>query len=141
MGLPSLDIGNDKYWLIKLRDIFINNCKLYMKWTTLLPYCIWELWKNRNHNNINNLDNYLDIRKVIHAAWEFTFSTERNPFVEKTINVEISWIKPNKDVIKLNYDGAFSSKSKRAGLGGAFRNSKGDWIMTNAPIEDPATEA
>ncbi|XP_070028689.1 uncharacterized protein [Nicotiana sylvestris] len=100
-----------------------------MKWTTLFPYCIWEIWKNRNHNNINNLDNYLDIRKVIHAAWEFTFFTERNPFVEKTINVEISWIKPNKDVIKLNCDGTFSSKCRRARLGGAFRNNKGDWIV------------
>ncbi|XP_075074451.1 uncharacterized protein LOC142162049 [Nicotiana tabacum] len=105
------------------------SCKVGKKWTTIFPYCIWELWKKRNNNNINNLNNYLDIRKVIHASWEFTFFTERNPFVEKTIKVEISWIKPNKEVIKLNGDGVFCNKSSRAGLGGAFRNNKGDWII------------
>nr|XP_016513463.1 PREDICTED: uncharacterized protein LOC107830431 [Nicotiana tabacum] len=32
-------------------------------------------------------------------------------------------------MIKLNCDGAFSSNNNAAGLGGAFRNNNGDWIM------------
>ncbi|XP_019233871.1 PREDICTED: uncharacterized protein LOC109214408 [Nicotiana attenuata] len=32
-------------------------------------------------------------------------------------------------MIKLNCDGAFSSNNITAGLGEAFRNSKGDWIV------------
>ncbi|XP_075080555.1 uncharacterized protein LOC142166043 [Nicotiana tabacum] len=41
-------------------------------------------------------------------------------------------------MIKLNCDGAFSSNNNAAGLGGAFRNSKRDWIVgfhkTSQPI-------
>ncbi|XP_070013472.1 uncharacterized protein [Nicotiana sylvestris] len=98
-------------------------------WTTLFPFSIWKLWKNRNHNNINNLENYLELRNVIHASWEFTFFTERNPFVEKTINVEISWNKPTNGMIKLNCDGDFSSNNRISGLGGVFRNNKEDWLV------------
>ncbi|XP_075104148.1 uncharacterized protein LOC142178469 [Nicotiana tabacum] len=78
---------------------------------------------------MNNLNCNLDTNKTIHLAWEFIFFIEKNSFTYKKVKTEIKWDKPPKDMIKLNCDGIFSSNNSAAGLGGAFRNSNGDWIM------------
>ncbi|XP_070025894.1 uncharacterized protein [Nicotiana sylvestris] len=85
--------------------------------------------ENRNLNNINNLNCNLDTNKIIHLAWEFIFFTEKYLFTNKNIKTEIKWYKPPKNMIKLNCDGAFSSYTNAAGLGGTFCNINRDWIM------------
>ncbi|XP_019229975.1 PREDICTED: uncharacterized protein LOC109210947 [Nicotiana attenuata] len=65
----------------------------------------------------------------MHSAWEYRFFAERHPFKNKILAVETRWHKPPINTIKLNCDGAFSSTSNAAGMGGCFRNSNGDWIL------------
>ncbi|XP_070014523.1 uncharacterized protein [Nicotiana sylvestris] len=66
---------------------------------------------------------------ILQQAWEYNFFTEKNPFKESRILIEIRWNKPPQNIIKLNIDGAFSKSTLEAGLGGVFRNKNGDWIF------------
>ncbi|XP_075098508.1 uncharacterized protein LOC142175508 [Nicotiana tabacum] len=87
-------------WLAILRNSHLQDSHHHYAWKNILPFSIWNLWKNRN-NNVNNLD--VDI----------------NPSQERPL--------PNK--IKLNIDGAFLKEKLHAGIERVFRNSSGKWIM------------
>ncbi|XP_009762833.1 uncharacterized protein [Nicotiana sylvestris] len=57
-------------------------------------------------------------------------SSRKNPLQKTRILIEIRWIKPPPNTIKLNIDEAFSKYTLEAGLGGVFRNNNGDWIVS-----------
>lgn len=129
MGLCLDNRTNNGYWLTIIIDPVIHHNTFNIHWTTLFPFCLRESWKNRNNNNINNLQNHASITSTLHFVWEFHFFTEKQPFCNKQITVKIILHKPLVNTLKLNCDAAFSITNKSAGLGGCLRNNKGDWIV------------
>lgn len=85
--------------------------------------------KNRNNNNINNLNHSLNVNLDLRQTWEYKCLTERNSPQQPKVRVSIRWIKPPQNSIKLNIDRAFSKTNLHVGLWGVFRNCKGDWIF------------
>lgn len=106
---------NTPHWLIS-----IKNGQLYSKtqqghWANIFSFVIWNLWKNRNYNNINNLEQTLYVNLVLNQSWEYNFVTERNSLQQSKIRIAIHWLKLPQDTIKLNIDRAFSNTNLHAG--------------------------
>lgn len=72
--------------------------------------------KNRNNNNINNLNHSLNVNLDLRQTWEYKCLTERNSPQQPKVRVSIRWIKPPQNSIKLNIDRAFSKTNLHVGL-------------------------
>ncbi|OIT29739.1 hypothetical protein A4A49_59120, partial [Nicotiana attenuata] len=60
---------------------------------------------------------------------EFKYCTNSPNHVPPTTTISIKWLPPTHLSLKLNIDGSFKGKYKKGGIGGIFRNSRGDWIL------------
>lgn len=67
------------------------------------------------------------IQKFTNHALEFHFMTLTNHPINNMRIINIKWHAPQKGWIKLNIYSAYDNL--KSGLGGIFRNNKGNWIV------------
>lgn len=85
---------------------------------------MWNLWINRNNNNINNTSLQVALSFVLKQATEYKLLIDRES--NTNISIPIYWTKPKKGWYKLTIDGAFKKGENHIVIGGIMRNSNGD---------------
>ncbi|KAK4726506.1 hypothetical protein R3W88_031423 [Solanum pinnatisectum] len=101
--------NDELHWLLLLSQlVFPENNTIY-SWKDLLPFALWHIWINRNHNVKTDFPSPILIRN-------------------RTIEY-IQWFLPPLGFYKLNTDGSFSKNKGIGGIGGIIRNSSGGWMV------------
>ena len=65
----------------------------------------------------------------IKKSAKFYAIVPNSPSKSSRIQVQVKWSKPQPGWVKLNIDGSVIGDPKKAGGGGIFRNSEGDWVV------------
>lgn len=82
----SIDSKNTKnHWLTTLRDLQPPLLPNLLNWPDLFPFVVWNIWLNRNNNNVNNTSLKFSIKSSIQLATEFKLLTERNDSIIKNM--------------------------------------------------------
>jgi ribonuclease HI len=102
----------------------------------------WWLWWN-NRNRLREGDKVLDASEIAHQAR--CYSMEYMEILGKktsiTVSEQIIWRPPALDVIKFNFDGAFTPGHCHAGWGVIARNHKGEVVAATAGRSENVTDA
>lgn len=64
---------NKDNWLIYLRELNPNIDNNHISWSNLFPFIIWNIWLNRNNNNINNTSNEISLKFVLNQATDIIY--------------------------------------------------------------------
>lgn len=128
LTLTSLPF-NKPYWLTLLQNFNANLDQWGISWELFFPFAIWHLWLNRNNNSFNNKYTNLSFTAVLDRCKEFNYCVNSPNYISSNTTIHIKWLPPTQPSLKLNIDGAFKGKYKTGGIGGVFRNDKGDWIL------------
>lgn len=105
-----------------------SNFNHLLNWSTLLPFCLWNIWRNRNSNIFNNRSSPTFLKFAYSEAVEF-FQLCSNSIPKKPITIHLSWIPPPRHYFKLNTDGSSLGNPGKEGIGGVIRNANGDWVL------------
>ncbi|KAK9932942.1 hypothetical protein M0R45_020161 [Rubus argutus] len=92
---------------------------------SILLMLLWAIWRNRNSQVWDEVSQSAAVIVPITLGWWEEFRSAhvsshapRQPILQK-------WKKPSAGFVKLNVDASFNLASRRAGLGGVFRDSQG----------------
>lgn len=129
----SNNIPND-HWMLFLKNLNPHDYKLItiptlLNWEDLFSITIWNLWLNRNSNNINTTSYLLLAFTVTKYSLEYKFFTDRVHNTSIRIPLCISWHAPPIGWFKLNVDGAFRRGKPISGIGGLIRNADSKWTF------------
>ncbi|OIT21512.1 hypothetical protein A4A49_64036, partial [Nicotiana attenuata] len=99
-----------------------------ISWEDLPLFCFWQIWLSRNNNLFNNRKDMVNTKANLAKATEYIpISVNRTTTKQKTI-----WVKctpPLTNTYKLNTDRVAVGNPEKGGVGGAFRNAGGNWML------------
>ena len=124
------------FYGLQLVDWLNLNCKTSMSslssninWSILFPFAVWTLWLHRNCIAFDNPHHHKDLKhETMAKASEFLYlgMTEKHNPVK--VKIQVQWLPPPVNWVKLNSDGSSMGNPGLAGGGGLIRNEKGEWI-------------
>ena len=124
------------FYGLQLVDWLKLNCKTSMSspssninWSILFPFAVWTFWLHRNCIAFDNPHQHKDLkRETMAKASEFLYlgmTEKHNPVKAK---IQVQWLPPPVNWVKLNSDGSSMGNPGLAGGGGLIRNERGEWI-------------
>ncbi|XP_019163505.1 PREDICTED: uncharacterized protein LOC109159849 [Ipomoea nil] len=101
-----------------------------LKWRSLFPYVLWNIWKARNNVTFNNqiTPSPVIIKRACSEASEASQSLASRKGPLPASQIWVHWSPPQSGFIKLNSDGARKALSGLASAGGILRDQQGNWL-------------
>ena len=136
----SSPFQSNLFYGLQLVDWLNLNCKTSMSslssninWSILFPFAVWTLWLHRNCIAFDNPHHHKDLkRETMAKASEFLYLRmieKHNPVMVK---IQVQWLPPPVNWVKLNLDGSSMGNPGLASGGGLIRNERGEWIKVYA---------
>ncbi|WMV49929.1 hypothetical protein MTR67_043314, partial [Solanum verrucosum] len=116
-------------WLLTLKDLNPPYDHGLYKWIKLLPFALWHLWLNRNHNTHNGKSDIPLSSTVKEKIIEYITHNQSPSNHNATVDIHVKWFPPPIGFYKLNIDGALSKHKKNGGISGVIRDATGKWRM------------
>ncbi|MDV3181185.1 MAG: hypothetical protein Q8830_03130 [Candidatus Phytoplasma australasiaticum] len=117
-------------WMDCWKGIKNNYCSNAVKWDTLFPFCLWQIWKNRNSNIFEQKANTVNVSLTHSLAVEYVAMTTFKKKPNHPSNfVQVKWNFPANGMMKMNTDGAIQHTPGPGGLGGIFQNDTRNWQL------------
>ncbi|KAA3467625.1 reverse transcriptase [Gossypium australe] len=114
-------------WLTRVLVLLsLEKCRLYCG----LLWVIWEDRNSRMHNERGRSSQEM-IKFVIGYIKELD---ELKSVEQKTMFIEKKWRPPPGQMLKINFDGAFEARRKRAALGVVVRDRKGRILLSKSEL-------
>lgn len=76
-GINYNTVNTNTHWLDYIRQDNTNFSHYYLNWGEVFPFVLWNIWKNRNHNNHNNTSCNLEWPIIIKQSLEYKLMTEK----------------------------------------------------------------
>lgn len=115
--------------LTSIRDLNTPILSPFLTWQELFPFIIWNIWTNRNKNNIDNTSHKFSLGSSIKLATEYKLLTQKEILSAPIHAINVAWNQPHNGFLNLNTNGAFREKENLARLGGTIRDTNGHWIL------------
>ncbi|XP_033508493.2 uncharacterized protein [Nicotiana tomentosiformis] len=94
------------------------------------PQIAFTIWKIENTNVFEKRKNHISTQQAIAMAVEYCHVVARQNSLHVTITQYLKWHLLEVGTLKLNIDGAACASTGQGGIGGVFRNNRGDCVMS-----------
>lgn len=92
-------------WMDCWKTIKNKHCATTVKWDTLFPFCLWQIWKNRNSNIFENKSSPVNFENTYSLAVEHAAMTSAKKEVNNpTSFVQVKWNPPKNQSDKVEHE-------------------------------------
>ncbi|KAM3236215.1 hypothetical protein P3L10_016252 [Capsicum annuum] len=127
ISLPDLNHTN---WIRTWKQVQNLPFNEYTTCGTLIPQCLWAIWKIRNQNQFNQSLERIPTDLPINLALEMDLIiSKETTHKNQSIQLSLKWEPPPVNTFKLNTDGLCSSSVGKADIGGIIRDHAGNWVI------------
>lgn len=83
----------------------------FLTWLELYPFIIWNIWVNRNKNNMDNTSHNASLERAIDIATKYKLLIQNEKLRVLTHTINIMWYKSHNGYLKLTLMAPFVRKN------------------------------
>ncbi|KAH0641835.1 hypothetical protein KY290_033455 [Solanum tuberosum] len=115
--------------ILTLKDLNPSHDQSSYQWIDLMPFALWQLWLNKNHNTHNGKSDLPLTSMVKNKTIEYITDNHSPGNHNAMVDIHVKWFPPPIGSYKLNTNGAFSKHKRKGGIVGVIRDVTGNWIL------------